>query len=229
MDRSQSWAGNPIDPFVRSVGAREEFPTMANAAYTLSMPQAEAFDHTLKALEDTGALIGTQIPPARIEFALTQREKTVVTLDIPLTGHVLTAKLPDGQTNATLTVGPSMQYVVYAVGIGAILLLFGNLVLGSLGGVWSVLVAAAIGYALWLLFAKLPGDALIVIGEKLRASDKVVGGGPAAPADATSPTPPPSPAKPQASANASKPIVTPAPAPQKALPTPADATPRPAP
>jgi hypothetical protein len=201
---------------------------MATAAYTLSMPQKEAFDHTLKALEETGALIGTQIPPTRIEFALTRREKTVVTLDIQMTGHILTAKLPDGQTNATLTVGPSTQYIIYAVGIAAVLLLFGNLVLGSLGGVWSVLVAAAAGYALWLLFAKLPTDALNAIGETLRASDKVVGGGPAAPASETDPTPP-SAAKPQANASASKPIVTPPPAPQKALPSPADATPRPAP
>ena len=32
---------------------------MATAAYTLSMPQKEAFDYTLKSLQDAGTLIGT--------------------------------------------------------------------------------------------------------------------------------------------------------------------------
>jgi hypothetical protein len=164
---------------------------MATAAYTLSMPQTEAFDYTLKTLTEGGALIGTQIPPTRIEFALTQREKHVVVLDIPLTGHILTAKLPDGQTNATLTVGPASLYIVYVVGIAAMALLFGNLLFGSLAAVWSVLVLGVAGYALWLLFAKLPGDALNVIGERMRASDKVLGGGPAVPVEQPKPAPAP--------------------------------------
>lgn len=193
---------------------------MATAAYTLSMPQGEAFDYTLKALGDAGALIGTQVPPARIEFGLIRTDKAAGSLDIPLTGHVLLAVLPDGQSNATFTVGPSMQYVGYAAGVGAIGLVFGDLLLGELAGLWSTLVVAAVAYALWLLFAKLPDDALNLIGEKMRASDKVVGGGPAAPASATKPTPAPAKPRSNAVADPSKPIITPPPEPRKALPAP---------
>jgi hypothetical protein len=210
-----------------------EFPTMATAAYTLSMPQKEAFDYTLKALQDAGALIGTQIPPERIEFAVKQQDRMAGSLEIPLNGHVITAKLKDGQTSATLTVGPSMQYVVYVVAIVAITLVVGNLLLGSLGAVWSVLIAAAAAYALWMLFARMPEDALNMLGGKLR-SDKVIGGGPAAPQDALNPEPKPVPKPQQATAStatkpdASKPLVTPAPQPQKALPAPHDTAERPA-
>jgi hypothetical protein len=179
-----------------------EFPTMATAAYTLSMPQKEAFDYALKALQDAGALIGTQIPPERIEFALKRHDRMAGSLEIPLTGHVITAKLKDGQTSATLTVGPSMPYVGYVVAIAAIALVVGNLLFGSLGAVWSVLVAAAAAYALWMLFARMPEDALAVLGEKLR-SDKVVGGGPAAPQEAIDPAPKPAP-KPQEPAKATE-------------------------
>jgi hypothetical protein len=211
-----------------------EFPKMATAAFTLSMPQKEAFDYTLKALQDAGALIGTQIPPERIEFALKQHDRMAGSLEIPLTGHVLTAKLKDGQTSATLTAGPSMQYVIYVVAIAAIAIVVGNLLLGSLAGIWSALVAVAAAYAMWVLFARLPEDALNALGEKLRSSDKVVGGGPAAPQDAINPEPKPTPKPQPASAttapkpDASKPLVTPAPQPQKALPAPHDTVERPA-
>ncbi|HWD25705.1 MAG TPA: hypothetical protein VG387_00970 [Rhizomicrobium sp.] len=163
---------------------------MATAAYTLSMPQKEAFDYTLKALQDAQALIGTQVPPERIEFALNQTDKMAGSLVIPMNGHVVTAKLKDGQTNATLTIGPSMQYTVYAVAIAAIAILIGNLLLGSLGSIVSALVAVALAYALWVLFAKLPQDALDVLGGKLNASNRVVGGGPAAPDDVIRPEQP---------------------------------------
>jgi hypothetical protein len=207
---------------------------MATAAYTLSMTQAEAFDYTRGAIEGAGAVIGSQLPPNRIDFALTLTQKELGSVAVPMPGYAIATPLPDGQVNVTLTVDAASSYVVYALGIGLIALLLGNVLFGGLGGLWFVLVAAAVGYGIWALYMKLPGDALALIGAKMRASSKVTGGGPAAPAGApivTTPPAPPPPPKPEPQAPAPEStstlvITPPPPEPPPALPAPGDATPK---
>ncbi len=116
-------------------------------------------------------------------------------------GRAVIAPADDGQATVTMTVDPATQFLLYAVGIGLAALLFGGFFMGSLNGLWFLIVLGGEAWLFWNVFNKWPGDALNAIRAKMQASSAVSGGAPVAPPAAPIFTPSPAPAAP-ASANA---------------------------
>ena len=150
----------------------------ATALYTMAMSPAEAFDYTRGALQASGVSIGVMAPPAHIEFALTRKDVETGSIDAVMPGRAVVAPSADGQSTVTLTIDPATQFILYAAGLGLAALLFGGIFMGSLNGVWFVLVLGAEAYLLWSIFNKWPNDALNAIRGKMQASSAVSGGAP---------------------------------------------------
>ncbi|HXC56613.1 MAG TPA: SHOCT domain-containing protein [Rhizomicrobium sp.] len=150
----------------------------ATALYNLAMSPAEAFDYTRGALQAAGATLGTQAPPAHIEFTQTRKDIETGSIDAVMPGRAVIAAAGDGQSTVTLTVEPATQFILYAGGIGLVALLFGGVFFGGMSGLWFLLVVAAEAWLIWSIFNKWPGDALAAIRAKMQASSAVSGGAP---------------------------------------------------
>jgi Short C-terminal domain len=150
----------------------------ATALYTVAMNQADAFSYTREALQASGVALGVQAPPSQLEFSLTRKDLETGSIDAVMPGRAVVAPNGDGKSTVTITVDPATQFIMYAVGIGLIALVFGGFFLGGLGGLWFLVVLAAEGYLFWSIFNKWPNDALAMIRIKMQASSAVTGGTP---------------------------------------------------
>lgn len=150
----------------------------ATALYNLAMSPADAFDYTRGALQAAGVTLGTQSPPGLIEFALTRKDMETGNIDAVMPGRAVVAPEGGGHATVTITVEPATQFVLYAAGIGLIMLLFGGFFIGGLGNLWFLLVLGGVGYVVWCVFNKWPNDALAAIRAKMQASGAVSGGAP---------------------------------------------------
>jgi hypothetical protein len=153
----------------------------ATALYTMAMSPADAFDYTRGALQASGAVLGAQSPPALIEFTLTRKDAQTGSVEVLMPGRAVVAPAGDGQATVTLTIDPATQFLLYAVGLGLAALLFGGFFLGSLNGLWFLIVLGGEAWLFWNVFNKWPGDALNAIRAKMQASSAVSGGAPIAP------------------------------------------------
>jgi hypothetical protein len=165
----------------------------ATALYNLAMSPADAFDYTRSALQAAGVTLGTQSPPALLEFTLTRKDMETGSIDAVMPGRAVVAPDGDGKSTVTLTVDPASQFIIYAVGLGLVALVFGGFFFGNLGGLWFLLILAAEVYLFWNIFNKWPNDALAGIRTKMTASAAVSGGAPIVPPAAPIFTPPVSP------------------------------------
>jgi hypothetical protein len=165
----------------------------ATALYNLAMSPADAFDYTRGALQTAGATLGTQSPPAHLEFTLTRKDAQTGSIDAIMPGHASIAADGDGKSTVTLSIDPASQFILYAVGLGLAALVFGGFFFGSLDGLWFLLVLAAEVYLFWSIFNKWPSDALAAIRIRMTASAAVSGGAPITPPSAPIFTPPPAP------------------------------------
>ena len=168
----------------------------ATALYNMAMSPAEAFDYTRGALQAAGAMLGAQSQPALIEFTLTRKDAQTGSIEVLMPGRAVIAPAGDGQATMTLTIDPATQFLLYAVGIGLAALLFGGFFLGSLNGLWFLIVLGGEAWLFWNVFNKWPGDTLNAIRAKMQASSAVSGGAPIAPPAAPIFTPPPASAAP---------------------------------
>lgn len=172
------------------------------ALYTVAMSPADAFAYTREALQAASAALGTQSPPALIEFTFTRKDVDTGSVEVAMPGRAVIAPAGDGHATVTLSIEPATQLILYAAGLGLAGLLFGGFLFGSLSNLWFLVVLGAEAYLFWSIFNKWPHDALAAIHAKMGASDKVSGGAvvsqPAAPIF----TPPPSTGAKAGSANA---------------------------
>jgi len=150
----------------------------ATAVYNLAMPPADAYVFTRDALQAAGAVLGAQTPPTNIDFALTRKDADTGSMDVVMPGRAVVVAAPEGKATVTLVIEPATQFVVYALGIGLVALVFGSFFFGSLGGLWFILVIAAEGYLFWSVFNKWPAETLAAIAVKMKASPSVSGGAP---------------------------------------------------
>jgi hypothetical protein len=150
----------------------------ATAVYNVAMAPADAFEFTRGAVQAAGAVLGAQTPPTDIAFALTRKDSDTGSIDVTMTGRAVIVAAPEGASTVTLAIEPASQFVVYALGIGLVALLFGNFFFGGLSGLWFLIVIAAEGYLFWSVFHRWPADALAAIDVKMRASPSVTGGAP---------------------------------------------------
>ncbi|MEI9989722.1 MAG: SHOCT domain-containing protein [Rhizomicrobium sp.] len=164
----------------------------ATAVYNVAMTPGDAFDYTRGALQASGAVLGAQIPPTSLDFALTRKDADTGSMDVTMPGRAVVAAAPEGASTVTLVIEPATQFVVYALGIGLVALVFGGFFFSSLNSLWFLIVIAAEGYLFWSVFNKWPADTLARIGVKMRASPSVSGGAPAVQPTAPIFTPPPS-------------------------------------
>ncbi len=162
----------------------------ATALYNMAMSPAEAFDYTRGALQAAGATLGAQSAPALVEFTLTRKDMETGSVEVLMPGRAVIAPTGDGQAAVTLTIDPATQFLLYAVGLGLAALLFGGFFLGSLNGLWFLIVLGGEAYLFWNVFNKWPGDALNAIRAKMQASSAVSGGAPIVPPAAPIFTPP---------------------------------------
>jgi hypothetical protein len=153
----------------------------ATALYNMAMPPAEAFDYTRGALQAAGATLGAQSAPALVEFTLTRKDMETGSVEVLMPGRAVVAPAGDGQATVTLTIDPAAQFLLYAVGIGLAALLFGGFFLGTLNGLWFLIVLGGEAWLFWNVFNKWPGDALNAIRAKMQASSAVSGGAPITP------------------------------------------------
>lgn len=171
----------------------------ATALYSLSMSPADAFGYTREALQSAGMTLGQQVPPTTIEFSLTRKDVETASIDAIMPGRAIIAPgVTAGTSTVSIAVEPASQFIIYALGIGLIALVFGSWFIN--GGIWFLIVAGAEGYLFYSIFTRWPADALAHIHTRMQASPKVSGGGPA-PQPTPVYTPPPP----------SSPIITPAP------------------
>lgn len=169
----------------------------ATALYTFAMSPADAFSYTREALQSAGMTLGQQVPPTTIEFSLTRKDVETASIDAIMPGRAIIAPgAVAGQSTVSIAVEPASQFIIYALGIGFVALIFGSWFINT--GLWFLIVVGAEGYLFYNIFTKWPADALAHIHTRMQASPKVSGGGPA-PQPTPVYTPPPSP------------IVTPAP------------------
>ncbi|MEJ0044338.1 MAG: SHOCT domain-containing protein [Rhizomicrobium sp.] len=150
----------------------------ATAVYNLAMTTGDAFEYTRGALQAAGAVLGAQTPPTNIDFALTRKDADTGSMDVTMPGRAVVAAAPEGASTVTLVIEPATQFVVYALGIGLVALVFGSFFFGSLSSLWFLIVLAAEGYLFWSVFNKWPADTLAKIGVAMTASPSVTGGAP---------------------------------------------------
>jgi hypothetical protein len=150
----------------------------ATAVYNVAMAQADAYEFTRGAIQAAGAVLGAQTPASSLSFALTRKDSDTGSIDVTMPGGAVIAVAPEGTSTVTLAIEPATQFVVYALGIGLVALLFGSFFFGGLNGLWFLLVIAAEGYLFWSVFNRWPSEALAAIDAKMRASPSVTGGAP---------------------------------------------------
>ena len=163
----------------------------ATAVYNVAMAPADAFEYTRGALQAAGAALGGQTPPSSIDFAITRKDADTGSMAVTMPGRAVIAAAPEGASTVTLVIEPATQFVVYALGIGLVALVFGSFFFGSFGSLWFLIVIAAEGYLFWSVFNKWPADTLAAIGAKMTASPSVTGGAPVVQAAAPIFSPPP--------------------------------------
>ncbi|HEY0301835.1 MAG TPA: hypothetical protein VGC36_10900, partial [Rhizomicrobium sp.] len=152
------------------------------ALYTIAMSPAEAFEYTRGALAAAGAAPGVQSPPSLLEFSLAHKDPNLGgSLEAVMRGRAVIA--PDGEARSavTLSIEPATEFILYAAGIGLAAALFGNWFLGTLSGLWVIFVLSGEAYLFWAAFNKWPNEAMAKVHTRMRASEKVSGGEPAAP------------------------------------------------
>ena len=162
----------------------------ATAQYNVAMSPAEAFDYTREALAASGVTLGALTPPTNIDFSFTRKDMETGTIDAVMPGAAIVAPTPDGKSTVTLIVHPATQFIIYAVAIGFVALIFGSFI-AFVGNLWLLLVLAAEGYLFWSIFNKWPNDALNRIRAKMQASSAVSGGQPIVAPSPAIVTPPP--------------------------------------
>ncbi len=150
----------------------------ATAVYNVAMAPVDAFDYARGALQAAGGVLGAETRPTNIDFALTRKDATTGSMDVTMPGRAVVAAAADGASTVTLVIEPATQFVVYALGIGLVALVFGSFFFGSLNSLWFVIVIAAEGYLFWSVFNKWPADTLAALGAKMTASPSVTGGAP---------------------------------------------------
>jgi hypothetical protein len=150
----------------------------ATAVYNVAMNQADAFAYTRGALAAAGAALGAEAAPSQIDFTLTRKDAETGSMDITMPGRAIVTAAGDDKSVVTLSIEPATQFVVYAVAIGVVALVFGGWIFGGMSGLWFLIVVAAGAYLFWSVFNKWPTAALDAIRQKMSASPAVSGGAP---------------------------------------------------
>jgi len=149
----------------------------ATAVYTIAMPIGDAFDYARGALEASGAELGAQVPPGRIDFRVRRKDPDMGAIDLDMPGHATLTADGAEATTLTLAIDPAMTLFTYALGLGLAALVIGSFVFGW-GALWFLIVIAAEAWLFWSLFSKWPVVVLDAIREKMQASPSVSGGAP---------------------------------------------------
>ena len=149
----------------------------ATAVYTFAMPIGDAYDYTRGALEASGAVLGTQMPPGRIDFTLNRKDPDTGALDLEMAGRATLSATGESQSAVTLSIDPATGLFTYALGLGLVALLVGSLIF-NWGALWFLIVIAAEAWLFWSVFNKWPVAVLDSIRERMLASPSVSGGAP---------------------------------------------------
>lgn len=149
----------------------------ATAVYSFAMPVAEAYDYTRGALEASGATLGPQTPPERIDFAIHRKDPDTGAIDLDMPGHADFAAEGEGKSSVTLSLDPATNLFVYGLGIGVMAIIFGSWIGGG-GPLWFLIVLAIEAWLFWSIFNKWPTAALDAIRAKMTLSPSVNGGAP---------------------------------------------------
>jgi Short C-terminal domain len=166
----------------------------ATAVYQVAMGTAEAYDYTHGALTASGAVLGAQSAPARMDFLIRRKDPDTGAIDLEMPGRVFVTTSGDGRSTVTIAIEPATNLFAYALGLGLVAVVFGSWFVGSTA-LWFLIVLTGEAWIFWSVFNKWPTAVLDAIREKMLASPAVDGGAPvvqpAAPVFSTQPSAPP--------------------------------------